>query len=287
MTAFGNGTSITGKALNTAFKDIQGQIDSLTATPVGSLIMYGGLGNAIPASFLLCDGSSLSTTTYASLFAVVGYTYGGSFPSFNLPNLVGSYVALGTSSTSAVSGVRAGVSLTSGNTSVDHSHANSVLSVSDQSPVNHNHTITPTNNSTDANHDHGMTNNNTSANHSHTHGSITTGGHNFLFPSTGNHTHGYFKPNGAGANTTVNSAIHADHYHFTNGGSTAADNATHSHANATVANNTTHSHANSANAGDQSVNHSHTVTLTNNTQSVTHTHASATGALVCFIIKYQ
>jgi microcystin-dependent protein len=40
-----------------------------------------------PANWLICDGSSLSTTTYAGLFAAIGYTYGGSGANFNLPNL--------------------------------------------------------------------------------------------------------------------------------------------------------------------------------------------------------
>jgi microcystin-dependent protein len=39
-----------------------------------------------PAGYLLCNGGSYSTTTYAALFAVVGYTFGGSGGSFNVPN---------------------------------------------------------------------------------------------------------------------------------------------------------------------------------------------------------
>jgi microcystin-dependent protein len=35
---------------------------------------------------LFCDGSSISTTTYATLFAVIGYMYGGSGGNFSLPN---------------------------------------------------------------------------------------------------------------------------------------------------------------------------------------------------------
>ena len=279
-TSFGNGTKVSGQSLNTAFANIQGQIDSLTATPVGSLIMYGGLGNAIPASFLLCDGSSLSTTTYASLFAVVGYTYGGSGVSFNLPNLVGSYVALGTSSTSSSQGVRAGVSLTSGNQSVDHTHNNSINAVSDQS-ANHSHVITPTNVANTTTHDHPMTNNNQSANHVHPPTAYqATGG------ASQAHSHGYFKPNGSGSNTSTGDNG-SGHYHYYVG-SSDIQSANHNHANTTNANATTHSHVNTANAGDQSpANHNHTVTLSNANQSVPHTHASATGALVCFIIKYQ
>lgn len=72
-------------------------IDALIATtsgaaglPVGTVIQYAA--NAVPTNYLNCDGSSLSTTTYAGLFAVIGYTYGGSGASFNLPYLLGVFV---------------------------------------------------------------------------------------------------------------------------------------------------------------------------------------------------
>jgi len=42
---------------------------------------------SIPSGFLECNGQSVSTSTYANLFAVIGYTYGGSGASFNIPNL--------------------------------------------------------------------------------------------------------------------------------------------------------------------------------------------------------
>jgi microcystin-dependent protein len=42
-----------------------------------------------PVNWLICDGSSLDTTTYAKLFAVLGYTQGGSGANFNLPNPLG------------------------------------------------------------------------------------------------------------------------------------------------------------------------------------------------------
>ena len=42
-----------------------------------------------PSGWLYCDGSPLSTSTYADLFAAIGYTYGGSGASFNVPDLRG------------------------------------------------------------------------------------------------------------------------------------------------------------------------------------------------------
>ena len=57
------------------------------SSPTGSLTAFAGA--SAPTGWLLCDGSSISTSTYASLFAVIGYTYGGSGASFSLPNLKG------------------------------------------------------------------------------------------------------------------------------------------------------------------------------------------------------
>ena len=55
--------------------------------PIGSVAMFAGA--AAPVNWLICDGSSLATTgTYAGLFGIIGYTYGGSGANFNLPNLV-------------------------------------------------------------------------------------------------------------------------------------------------------------------------------------------------------
>lgn len=59
-----------------------------TTFPVGTVVMYGG--SAAPSGWALCNGTSLSRTTYAALFAVIGTTYGTtSSTTFNLPNLQG------------------------------------------------------------------------------------------------------------------------------------------------------------------------------------------------------
>lgn len=58
--------------------------------PSGAILTFAG--NAAPTGWLVCDGASLSTSTYANLFAVIGYTFGGSGGSFNLPDLRGRFV---------------------------------------------------------------------------------------------------------------------------------------------------------------------------------------------------
>lgn len=57
--------------------------------PVGSMQMYAG--RVAPYGYLLCQGQSVSKTTYAALFAVIGYTYGGEGDSFNVPDFRGMF----------------------------------------------------------------------------------------------------------------------------------------------------------------------------------------------------
>jgi microcystin-dependent protein len=58
--------------------------------PVGTLLDYAG--STAPSGYLMCDGRSLSTAgTYAALFAVIGYAYGGSGASFNIPDFRGRF----------------------------------------------------------------------------------------------------------------------------------------------------------------------------------------------------
>jgi microcystin-dependent protein len=52
--------------------------------PTGSVMMW--TTNVAPSGWLLCDGTSVLTSAYAALFAVVGYTFGGSGGSFTLPD---------------------------------------------------------------------------------------------------------------------------------------------------------------------------------------------------------
>ena len=52
--------------------------------PIGMIARYDFTA---PTNWLECDGSTLDTTTYAELFAVIGYTYGGSGSDFDLPTI--------------------------------------------------------------------------------------------------------------------------------------------------------------------------------------------------------
>ena len=59
--------------------------------PVGAVMAFAG--SSAPSGWLLCFGQSLSTTTYASLFAAIGSAFGGSEGSFSLPDLRGRVTA--------------------------------------------------------------------------------------------------------------------------------------------------------------------------------------------------
>lgn len=50
----------------------------------GMIVAYGS--NIAPMGWLLCNGSEYSTTIYSTLYSVIGYTYGGSGSTFNVPN---------------------------------------------------------------------------------------------------------------------------------------------------------------------------------------------------------
>jgi len=61
------------------------------AVPIGATFEYAG--STAPAGYLLCDGSAVSRTTYANLYAVIGTTYGTGDGSttFALPDIRGKF----------------------------------------------------------------------------------------------------------------------------------------------------------------------------------------------------
>jgi microcystin-dependent protein len=68
------------------------KLDGLTGVPTGTV--YAFAGQNAPTGYLFCDGSAVSRTTYANLFAVIGTTYGAGngTTTFNLPNLIDRFV---------------------------------------------------------------------------------------------------------------------------------------------------------------------------------------------------
>lgn len=60
--------------------------------PAGSIMAWGG--STAPTNWMICDGSAISRSTYASLFAAIGTTYGSGDGSttFNIPDIKGRVV---------------------------------------------------------------------------------------------------------------------------------------------------------------------------------------------------
>lgn len=74
----------------TADKIASGAIPS--AIPTGTIVSFAGGSTSVPSGWLLCDGSTVSQTTYADLYALVTTVYNtGGEPAgfFRLPNLKG------------------------------------------------------------------------------------------------------------------------------------------------------------------------------------------------------
>ena len=103
-----------------------------SGTPTGSLLMWPT--SSAPTGYLLCNGTAVSRTTYATLFALIGTTFGAgdTTTTFNIPNytnrmpygttigatggsadaVVVSHTHTGTTATAALTGVATGVSET-------------------------------------------------------------------------------------------------------------------------------------------------------------------------------
>lgn len=63
-----------------------------TLIPAGTVMAYAG--STVPAGYLVCNGSAVSRTTYADLFAAIGTMYGSGDGSttFNLPDYRGMFL---------------------------------------------------------------------------------------------------------------------------------------------------------------------------------------------------
>lgn len=61
---------------------------TLITIPIGGILPFAGVGD-LPAGFLLCDGSELSQSEYASLYAAIGDQFGtAGAGNFRVPNLL-------------------------------------------------------------------------------------------------------------------------------------------------------------------------------------------------------
>ena len=69
----------------------QGLITAPVNFPIGTVHAFAG--TTAPEGWAMCDGSALSRTEYAALFAVIGTIYGaGDGSTFNLPDMRGEFL---------------------------------------------------------------------------------------------------------------------------------------------------------------------------------------------------
>lgn len=210
-------------SLKAAFTDLQNEIASAAAgagSPIGSVIMWTGTTANIPTGYAVANGASVSAATYATLFAIIGYRYGGAGANFNLPNLT-SRIPQGTVGVPTVPTTVT----TSVSSNVDaHTHTvNSALT-----GANSNWALSG------ANSNIGLNTGNVST-HTHSGGVLTAGSVNSSF-TVGNaqnhthnvtgdtaneaaHTHVYFKPNSGANNNTGAGSAHKHSISFASQGS--------------------------------------------------------------------
>jgi hypothetical protein len=248
MSSFVAGQILTASALNTEFAAVP---------PIGSVIMWAGATSSLPTGWIMCDGSSQSTSgTYANLFTTIQYRYGGSGATFYLPKLNASYVPIGTS-TLNTDGSRQTTtpSLTVSTSNVGSSgHAHTFnFTLNNHASTGHNHTIGSAGNS-----------GNQSSNHQH---NFTTAGRGAF------HSHSYLKSNTSNIGATTGN----DGPDHTHNGSTSIQGLDTNHTHPVVFNATT------ADTG-----HAHTVaTSTWATPTADNTHAHTVPAsFMVFIIRY-
>lgn len=89
---YGSSSSIPVIAVDAKGRITSASNQSFVATPSGTVITFAG--STAPSGYLECDGTAISRSTYAALYAVVGTTYGSGDGSttFNLPDLRGYFV---------------------------------------------------------------------------------------------------------------------------------------------------------------------------------------------------
>lgn len=97
-----------------------------SSLPSGTVIT-SAINSISLSGYLLCDGSSYNVATYPDLFSAIGYTFGGSGSSFNVPNLAGVFVR-GTGSQIISGTTYSGGSIGTVNTDRTKAHSHTITS---------------------------------------------------------------------------------------------------------------------------------------------------------------
>lgn len=290
ITNLADGTS-SGDAVN------KGQLDVMV--PIGGVIMFAGSTGYDTSVWQLCDGSAISRTTFATLFARLGTAHGAGDGSttFNVPDLRGQFVVgvgQGSGLTNRALGANGGEESVTLSATQMPSHTHS--GTTDSGGVAHTHSVSGTSGS-GGGHSHSGTT--ASGGASHTHGvSGTTGG------QSANHSH-YLSLNSSEVNQggyrinwlsdaddggsglmmgrSTDGVAYGNHSHTTSGYTGGANNGSgayqdHTHSLSTTSDPTTASHTHTFTTST-ATDHTHTFSATSGAASATsHTHTFTTGS---------
>ena len=237
-------------------QDIRNEIDLMH--PVGSISIIVSTTVADPTKWKICDGSAISRTTYATLFALIGTSFGSGDGSttFNIPDLRGRSV-VGKKSTSSIGNSDG---LSEANRSMSHTHSGAPHT---HDLSNHTHTVSGHHHSMDTGVGSSLAiassgEHTTTINIGHTHGSSSVSG----TISGGSHSHQVdIVARGASPTTNSNNTILSSYV--------SASSASQGINNPTVSS-TSHSHSHSLIASGQ------TLGTTNKTDTGgTHIHSAS------------
>lgn len=89
---FSSGNLLKSADINANFATLKTAIETIESSPSGTIVAFGG--TTPPAGWLLCNGQTVSRSTYSSLYAVVGNSFGSGDGSttFHLPDLRGRFL---------------------------------------------------------------------------------------------------------------------------------------------------------------------------------------------------
>jgi microcystin-dependent protein len=213
-------------------------VEGAGGIPIGGTLYHNG--TTVPDSYLLEDGSAVSRSTYAKLFAQISTTWGvgDGTTTFNLPNSGGRYLR-GKDGTHAVGTYLA---------QDVQSHTHTASSSSDGA---HSHTATT---SSDGSHNHTGTSD-IALNHQHTFTTTSVGNHTHagsITDAQGAHTHSV--PQGGGGIAVASGAFGTA---TDQSGQTTGSGGSHQH-NVSLAADGTHNHTGTSDAAGT---HQHVLTI--------------------------
>ena len=239
--------------------------------PVGSIISWLGTSATVPEGYLECNGQTVSRTTYAYLFDVIGTAYGAGDGSttFSLPNFNGKHLK-GTINTGTV-GTNTGSDTYTLNTAQLPSHLHDIShthTVSHDHTAVHNHTANTGNTGTHYHTADGNLGAVSAGNHNHSSGNYdadTGGSHAHQISGYENDTQVQFVRRRAGYSNTNLRAIDVDYDTTTFGMAVDSITSTTNHGG--------HGHTISGNSGNTGA-HSHDVSG-NTANSGSHSHTAS------------